>query len=206
MIPLPDIKTLYIDMDGVAINTIEAIVRMYDDDFSTYTDYKKIPWTEINTWDFTELKCASSEYINMYFNQKRFFDFVQPMDNFDEIVNRLKDRFSIKLCSMGYTPNLRRKELYIQEHYPFAEFIGVNFKSFPDKSHIDMSDGVIIDGENGFLSPQGDAKALAEKLKYVSCLDVSKRNSIRKSAINTALKFSDTCVSKKYLDDVLSWK
>ena len=145
MIELPDIKTLYIDMDGVAINTIEAIVRMYDDDFSTYSDYEKIPWTEINTWDFTELKCASSEYINMYFNQKRFFDFVQPMDNFDEIVNRLKDRFSIKLCSMGYTPNLRRKELYIQEHYPFAEFIGVNFKSFPDKSHIDMSDGVIID-------------------------------------------------------------
>ena len=142
---MPDIKTLYIDMDGVAINTIEAIVRMYDDDFSTYSDYEKIPWTEINTWDFTELKCASSEYINMYFNQKRFFDFVQPMDNFDEIVNRLKDRFSIKLCSMGYTPNLRRKELYIQEHYPFAEFIGVNFKSFPDKSHIDMSDGVIID-------------------------------------------------------------
>ena len=145
MIALPDIKTLYIDLDGVAINTIEAIVRMYDDDFSTYSDYEKIPWTEINTWDFTELKCASSEYINMYFNQKRFFDFVQPMDNFDEIVNRLKDRFSIKLCSMGYTPNLRRKELYIQEHYPFAEFIGVNFKSFPDKSHIDMSDGVIID-------------------------------------------------------------
>lgn len=145
MVPLSDIKTLYIDMDGVAINTIEAIVRMYDDDFSTYTDYKKIPWTEINTWEFTELGCASSEYINMYFNQKRFFDFVQPMDNFDEIVNRLKDRFSIKLCSMGYTPNLRRKELYIQEHYPFAEFIGVNFKSFPDKSHIDMSDGVIID-------------------------------------------------------------
>lgn len=142
---MPDIKTLYIDMDGVAINTIEAIVRMYDDDFSTYSDYEKIPWTEINTWDFTELKCASSEYINMYFNQKRFFDFVQPMDNFDEIVNRLKDRFFIKLCSMGYTPNLRRKELYIQEHYPFAEFIGVNFKSFPDKSHIDMSDGVIID-------------------------------------------------------------
>lgn len=67
-------------------------------------------------------------------------------------------------------------------------------------------DGVIIDGENGFLSPQGDAKALAEKLKDVSCLDVSKRNSIRKSAINTALKFSDTCVSQKYLDDVLSWK
>lgn len=145
MIALPDIKTLYIDMDGVAINTIEAIVHMYDDDFSTYSDYEKIPWTEINTWDFTELKCASSEYINMYFNQKRFFDFVQPMDNFDEIVNRLKDRFSIKLCSMGYTPNLRRKELYIQEHYPFAEFIGVNFKSFPDKSHIDMSGGVIID-------------------------------------------------------------
>lgn len=142
---MPDIKTLYIDMDGVAINTIEAIVRMYDDDFSTYTDYKKIPWTEINTWDFTELRCASSEYINMYFNQKRFFDFVQPMDNFDEIVNRLKDKFSIKLCSMGYTPNLRRKELYVHEHYPFAEFMGVNFKNFPDKSHIDMSDGVIID-------------------------------------------------------------
>lgn len=139
------INKLFIDMDGVVFNTIEAIVHMYDDDFSTYSDYKKILWTEINTWDFTELNCASRDYINAYFNQKRFFDFVKPMDNFEEIIDRLKEKYEIKFCSMGYTPNLRRKETYVKERYPFAEFIGINFKEYPDKTHINMCDGVIID-------------------------------------------------------------
>ena len=28
---------------------------------------------------------------------------------------------------------------------PYAEYIGVNFKEYDDKSHIDMSDGIYVD-------------------------------------------------------------
>ena len=49
------------------------------------------------------------------------------------------------LISDGYSPNLKQKESYIKEWFPFAEFIGVNLKEYSDKAHIDMSDGLFID-------------------------------------------------------------
>lgn len=33
---------LYIDFDGVIVNTIKAIVSLYDEDFKYYDNYKKI--------------------------------------------------------------------------------------------------------------------------------------------------------------------
>lgn len=47
--------------------------------------------------------------------------------------------------SLGYSPNLKAKELWIQKHLPFCKFIGVNSKEHFDKSSIDMSTGVLID-------------------------------------------------------------
>ena len=67
-------------------------------------------------------------------------------------------------------------------------------------------DGVIIDGENGFLSLQGNAEELAKKIRRINNLNTSNRIEIRKKAINTAIAFSDTSVSQKYINDVLSWK
>lgn len=67
-------------------------------------------------------------------------------------------------------------------------------------------DGVIIDGENGFLSKEGDVTALAEKIRGINNSDVIKRIQLRKNAVKTAIKFSDTNVAKKYLDDVMGWK
>ena len=67
------------------------------------------------------------------------------MDNVEEVLNRLKDKYEITIISMGYSPNLKAKEIWINKHIPYAKFIGVNFKEYDDKSHIDMSDGFYID-------------------------------------------------------------
>ena len=139
------IDTIIVDMDGVAFNTIKAIVQMYDNEYHDFPYYKKVHWTEINTWDFTELNCSDLNHINEYFNSPQFFEIVEPMDNFNEIVVRLKDKYHIIFCSMGESKNLALKREYVHRNYPFADFVGVDISQYADKSHIDMQNAILID-------------------------------------------------------------
>ena len=132
-------------MDGVIVQTIKAIVELYNEDFKYYKKFVPVNWWEVNTWDFKECNCASAEYINTYFNQQRFFDRLEYMDWAKEVLGELKDTYDITIVSSGYSPNLKIKEKWINEHLPYCKFIGVNLKEYKDKSHIDMSDGVFID-------------------------------------------------------------
>lgn len=144
-------KKLFIDFDGVIVNTIKAIVDLYNEDFRHYKNYKPVHWTEINTWDFKELECADKHYINTYFNQQRFFDCLEFMDNSEEVLQELKEKFEIVVVSMGSYPNLVIKEQWLHKHIPFAIFIGCDFERASDKAHVDMGDGVFIDDSLGNL-------------------------------------------------------
>lgn len=138
-------RKIFIDLDCTLYNTVKQIVAMYDEDYCYYSDYEKIPWTEVRTWDFTELKAAKAEHINHYFNQKRFFDNVEMFDNAKETIDWLSSNYKIVFVSHGYSPNLRLKQEYIKKHFPYAEFIGVNLKEHSDKSCVNMSNGIFID-------------------------------------------------------------
>lgn len=141
-------KKLYLDFDCTIVNTIKSIVDLYNEDFKYYKKYKYINWTNVNTWNFLECDCASPEYINTYFNQQRFYDNLEFIDNAKEVLKRLSEKYEIVIVSMGYSPNLKGKEIWIKENIPYAKFIGVNFKEYSDKSHIDMSDGVLYIDDN----------------------------------------------------------
>lgn len=66
-------------------------------------------------------------------------------------------------------------------------------------------DGVIVNGENGFVSPEGDVVALTELYKKIEMMSDEDINQLRKNAINSALGFKDSALAKKYLNDVLNW-
>lgn len=138
---------LYVDMDGCVFNTIKCIVDLYNEDFQYYNDFVKIKWTDVKSWDFKELSFANKDYINAYFNQQRFFDNVEMMDGVEHVLQRIieDDRVKIHFCSSGYSPNLLLKDKWVKEHYPMAEFIGVDLEKYEDKSHVDMSGGIFID-------------------------------------------------------------
>lgn len=139
------IKKLYIDFDGTIVNTMKAIIDLYNEDFQYYKNFKKINWIDINTYYFDECNCATSSYISTYFNQQRFFDRLEYLDNAKEVLDRLSHQYEIIIVSSGFSPNLRAKEIWIKDNIPYAKFIGVNLKMYSDKSHIDMSDGIFID-------------------------------------------------------------
>lgn len=152
-------KKIFLDFDGTIVNTIKAIIDLYNEDFKYYKNFKYIDWYDINTWDFTECECATREYINTYFNQQRFFDKLDYMDWAYEVINELKDKYKITIVSCGYSPNLRAKEIWIKKYLPFCEFSGVNFKEYSDKSHIDMSGSIFIDDSaNNLITSNAETK------------------------------------------------
>lgn len=139
---------IYVDFDGTIVDTVGAIVSLYNKDFHYYSKYKHVKPEDINSWDFAECNCASKEYINTYFNQDRFFKELLFMPDAYNALRKLKLLgHRIIVVSMGYSPNLRLKKKWISYHLDdvASEFIPVNFKEYPDKSHIDMSDGIFID-------------------------------------------------------------
>lgn len=154
-------RKLFLDFDCTLIDTIECIVDLYNEDFSAYKNFKPLNSYEVNTWDFEELTFADPGYINMYFNQPRFFERIKYMDHAKEIINiYLKNQYDISVVSMGYYPNLKLKERWLNNNMPFVNFIGIDIGEYRDKSHIDMSGGILIDDSYANLISSNASKKL----------------------------------------------
>ena len=65
-------------------------------------------------------------------------------------------------------------------------------------------DGVIVDGENGFLSKQGDVDDLIQTLDRIE--NYCEINKLRIQAIKTAYEYRDSKIAQRYLEDVINWK
>ncbi len=141
-------QDIYIDFDGTLVDTVKCIVDLYNEDFCEYEEFKKIDDTQIDTWDFDELNLTTREYINNYFNQPRFFKKIEFFNDSLwklEIINKY---FNINIISMGNKPNLKLKEKFIKDKLPYCNFIGVDFKEYKDKKHIDMSNSYALIDDN----------------------------------------------------------
>lgn len=64
-------------------------------------------------------------------------------------------------------------------------------------------DGVIKDGENGFLCNAGDVAELAAIIKRINAMTAEERMAISEKAIATAKWLTDANAAKMYLDDVV---
>jgi 5'(3')-deoxyribonucleotidase len=156
-------RNLFLDMDGTLINSIKRVVELFDEDYLEHKGYYKVHWTDINSWDFKELLLLDKKQVNDYFCDPRFFDHrLEYMDNAYEVINRLKNYFYIHLVSMGLKENLSLKQTWIQENLPFSNFIGCDFNNVNDKSHIDMSEGIIIDD----VAKNLDSSSAEEKIVF----------------------------------------
>ena len=149
-----------IDIDGVIFDTVATINRLYHEDFKYYDNYEEVDPDDINTWEFAELKLASREYINNYFNQQRFFDNLILFDGVRYSISALSDKYKIIFVSMGDSPNLKLKNKWVNDNLPWCEFIGVDFKDHFDKSHINMEDAVFVDDSSKNLFTSNAARKI----------------------------------------------
>lgn len=65
-------------------------------------------------------------------------------------------------------------------------------------------DGVIIDGENGFLCKGGDTQELTQIINHINSLSSEEKQRISKNARRTAEELSDYNVAKMYIDNVMN--
>jgi glycosyltransferase involved in cell wall biosynthesis len=65
-------------------------------------------------------------------------------------------------------------------------------------------DGIIVDGENGFLCEPGNSNQLASIYRRINSLSKEEKESISINAMKTAACFTDAKVAERYLDSVLS--
>jgi len=148
-----DIKpVLYIDLDNVVYNTIDVIKYMYDEDYRLYDRWVDVPVTDIKSYTFSELNLLTKEKLNEYFCSGRFFDLVSCIDGAELSIATLNglSQFPVEFISMGTPENIKGKIQWVQN---FNKGFGLNiefngvYDSFADKSHIDMSSGILIDDE-----------------------------------------------------------
>lgn len=66
-------------------------------------------------------------------------------------ISALSERYHIIFVSMGDLPNLKLKAKWVDENFPWCEFIGVNLNDYSDKSHIDMTDSIFVDDSSNNL-------------------------------------------------------
>lgn len=67
-------------------------------------------------------------------------------------------------------------------------------------------DGIIKNGENGYLCEAGNSTELTEIIKRIRNLRTEEQNAISECAIATAKAFSDSIVAKNYIQAVESYK
>jgi len=65
-------------------------------------------------------------------------------------------------------------------------------------------DGIVINGENGFLTSSSDEEEIYETIKYVMTLSGEEQKRIRKNAKDTVSSLSDRAVSKTYYSNICS--
>ncbi len=65
-------------------------------------------------------------------------------------------------------------------------------------------DGIIVDGENGFLCKAGDANELASIIQRINALTPAERQHISDNAIATAQSLTDVKAAKRYIEDLIT--
>ena len=144
---------LFLDLDNTIVDTIAAVVSLYNEDYVNHDGFVAINPENVTSWEFTECNLATYEEIDRYFGDKRFFQRVKLYPSAGQVLRSLSHRYDITIVSHGYASNLRLKEEWIKDNLfkeifdssCNAEFIGVDWETHNDKSHVDMSNSIFVD-------------------------------------------------------------
>lgn len=144
---------LFLDFDNTIVDTIAAVVSLYNEDYASHEGFIQVDPKDVTSWEFTECNLATYEEIDKYFGDKRFFQRVKLYPSAGQVLRSLSHRYDITIVSHGYASNLKLKEEWVKDklfkeifdNSCNAEFIGVNWETHNDKSHVDMSNSIFVD-------------------------------------------------------------
>lgn len=148
-----DKRKLYIDFDSTIVNSIKRICEMYNEDYKDKPNFKFARWEYVEKFNFSDqCNLAKDGVVKKYFNTKRFYQGLEFMESAKEIIELLSQKFDIYVPSLGYTTNLKYKNIWLKENLScIKKFIPCHFNLCKDKAHIKMSNSILIDDNAGIL-------------------------------------------------------
>lgn len=144
---------LFLDFDNTIVDTIAAVVSLYNEDYASHEDFVQVDPKDVTSWEFTECNLATYEEIDRYFGDERFFQRVKLYPSTGQVLRSLSHRYDITIVSHVYATNLKLKVEWVKDklfkeifdNSCNAEFIGVDWETHNDKSHVDMSNSIFVD-------------------------------------------------------------
>lgn len=144
---------LFLDFDNTIVDTIAAVVSLYNEDYSSHDSFVPINPKDVTSWEFKECNLATYEEIDKYFGDERFFQRIKLYPGARQSLHLLSHMYDITIVSHGYVKNLKLKEKWVKDKLfkeifdssCNAEFIGVDWEEYSDKSHVDMSNSIFVD-------------------------------------------------------------
>ena len=101
---------------------------------------------------------------------------------------------------------LRKAECFVMisknEAFGLVYLEAMGCGCIPVASRDEGMDGIIIDGENGFLCQSGNYNELGEIILKINALSSEERKRLSDNAVKTAAYYTDSLAAKRYIDNV----
>lgn len=156
-------KRIFLDFDGVIVDSVKSYCSVYNYFFKANADY-----TKVNKWDLSDECLKAVKYVEDIFASKEFFDYLELMDEYTkDVLDQLKEKYEIIICSIGTPMNISRKSKWIEDYLGIKDMILLSKSDLViDKSIIDMGNSIIIDdNSNNLFSSNADIKICFGEVK-----------------------------------------
>lgn len=140
-------KNIFLDFDGTIVNSIKAYCDIYNYFYKDKLNFTPADWTKVNKWNFEDECLLAADKVEDIFASSLFFNELELInDNTLDVLDRLKERFNIVICSIGTPSNIAHKVEWIESVLGIKDMIMISkAKAEMGKSSVDMIDGILID-------------------------------------------------------------
>lgn len=157
-----DKTKLFVDFDGVLINTMKYYCKVYNFLYQYHKDFKHADWRQVREWNFSDMCPLAKDNVNEIFESYLLFKFAEPFSDAVETLKQLKEKYQVIVVTIGTQKNISHKALWIEDNLPFisnAIYLYQGSSCKMDKSIVDMSGGILIDDhQNNLFSSNADMK------------------------------------------------
>ena len=120
LIKKESISTIFLDIDGVVLESVEAMCQLLNNKYRT-----TVKSVDIKSWNFNEIKSdLTSEEIENLFNDPRFFEIVRVYRGIGKFIDKYRDK--IIFLTKGNIENISQKhELFRLSMFKNIPIIGL---------------------------------------------------------------------------------
>ena len=130
---------VYLDFDNTIVESDKKMIEILN-----YRYHGDKTEADMEDYDYKSMFPVPKEEIMEIFNDEEFFKGLEFKSNAYETIDKHKDKIDFVVVSVGPYENLERKKAWLSENLPQVRFVGIETTE-PDKSVVDMSDGIFID-------------------------------------------------------------